>query len=302
VAKLERLLNLTAALLNTSRPLGIDDIWERVPGYPENRASFRRAFERDKDDLRDMGIPIRLEPLPHTQPPAEGYRIPPEEYYLDDPGFEADELAALHLAASMFRLDGAVSDRAMWKLGVTPDESGAPDEFATLPTDPNLAPLFEAVNRHRTVGFSYRGEDRTMDPLRLDFRRGRWYVTGFDHDRDAERNFRLDRISGTVSLGESAPDRGREDQDRPFEPWRFGDEERVDAKVLVDAGHAQEAASQVSSDAVAWNSDGSAVLTLAVTNTDAFRSFVLSFLEHAEVLAPPELRSGVIEWLEEIRA
>ncbi len=301
MAKLERLLNLTAALLNTSRPLDLDDIYERVPGYPENRQSYRRAFERDKDDLRDMGIPIVLEAIPQRQPPLEGYRIPPEEYYLDDPGFEPDELAALHLAASMFRLEGEGSDQAMWKLGASPGTQTT-EEMARLPDDPNLAPLWDAVKRERAVTFSYKEEERHVDPLRLDFRRGRWYITGFDRDRSAERNFRLDRIDGRVAVSNDNqhPDAAQTRSHRPFEPWRFGDEAPVEAELLVDAGQAQLAASQVDQSAAEWRDDGSVVLRLAVTNRDAFRSFVLSFLEHAEVLAPPELRTMMIDWLETI--
>src|SRR5687767_4361014 len=104
--KLERLLNLTAALLETPRPLPAAEIAKRVYGYPEEKTAFRRAFERDKEDLREMGVPIALTEISGTDPPEIGYRIPKDEYYLRDPGLEADELAALHLAASTVRLDG----------------------------------------------------------------------------------------------------------------------------------------------------------------------------------------------------
>ena len=70
MAKLERLLNLTAALLETERPLTADDIHKRIEGYPPAHASFHRAFERDKDDLREMGIPISLIAIPGSDPPG----------------------------------------------------------------------------------------------------------------------------------------------------------------------------------------------------------------------------------------
>ena len=95
VNKLERLMNLTAALLATERPLSREELHTRVPGYPEETSSYRRAFERDKNELRQMAVPLSVEPVPGTDPPVEGYRIPPDEYYLRDPGLEADELAAL---------------------------------------------------------------------------------------------------------------------------------------------------------------------------------------------------------------
>ena len=115
-AKVERLLNLSAALLAAERPLTAVEIRRRVPGYPEDHSSFRRAFERDKDDLRQMGIPLRLLPVEVEGTMTEGYRIPPEQYALRDPGLEADELAALHFAVHAVRLEGVSSADALQTL------------------------------------------------------------------------------------------------------------------------------------------------------------------------------------------
>ena len=118
--KLERLMNLTAALLDTRVPLTAEALRERVGGYPDDRVAFRRSFERDKDDLREMGIPIRIEEIPDSLPRAEGYLIRNDEYYLRDPGLTADELAALHLATAAVRIDGVQGLGGLWKLGGTP--------------------------------------------------------------------------------------------------------------------------------------------------------------------------------------
>src|SRR3954452_13223276 len=125
--KLERLLNLTAALLETARPLSAAEIAKRVYGYPEEKSAFRRTFERDKDDLREMGIPLVLTEIEGTDPPETGYRIPKDQYYLRDPGLEPDELAALQLAASTVRLDGIEGVGGLWKLGGQPADHVAPD-------------------------------------------------------------------------------------------------------------------------------------------------------------------------------
>src|SRR5215207_2600594 len=112
--RLERLLNLTAALLDASVPLTIDQIRERVPGYPADAGeTFRRAFERDKESLRHMGIPLRTEDIPGTDPPAPGYRIRRDEYALADPGLGPDELAALNLAITTVQVDGLSSGDAI---------------------------------------------------------------------------------------------------------------------------------------------------------------------------------------------
>src|SRR3979411_824602 len=133
--KLERLLNLTAALLETARPLSAAEVAQRVYGYPEEKSAFRRTFERDKDDLREMGIPLVLSALTGRDPPEAGYRIPKDQYYLRDPGLEPDELAALHLAASTVRLDGIEGAGGLWKLG------GQPATAATTDAGPQGTPI-----------------------------------------------------------------------------------------------------------------------------------------------------------------
>lgn len=304
--KLERLLNLIAALLETPRAMSAEEIHQKVPGYPEDSGpTFRRAFERDKDDLREMGVPLRMETVPGSDPPLTGYRIPRDEYYLRDPGLEPDELAALNLAATAVHLDGAHGLGGLWKLGgVEADAAPAEGEVAPLgqlPIDAHLATAFQAVAERRVVRFGYRGEERTVDPYRLDFQLGRWYLTGFDHLRGEERNFRFDRIEGELTAG--AP--------RSFErpegvvpgversAWQMGEGEPVVAELLVDADQAALARHELGSSAVAEEQpDGAVRFSVPVTNRAGFRSMVLGYLDHAEVLGPPDLRAELVAWLE----
>lgn len=303
--KLERLLNLIAALLETARAMSAEEIHERVPGYPDQvGAAFRRAFERDKDDLREMGVPLRVETVPGSDPPLTGYRIPRDEYYLRDPGLEPDELAALNLAATAVHLDGAHGLGGLWKLGGmeavrVADADVAP--LGQLPTDANLASAFQAVAERRVVQFAYRGEERTVDPYRLDFQLGRWYLTGFDHLRGEERNFRFDRIEGTLTAGAprsfERPDGAVPGVERAA--WQLGEGEPVVAELLVDADQAALARHELGSSTVAEERpDGSVVFSVPVTNRSGFRSLVLGYLDHAEVLGPDDLRAELVAWLE----
>ena len=304
--KLERLLNLTMTLLQTPRPLTAAQIRERIPGYPDSDLAFRRAFERDKESLRQMGVPISVEPITHTDPPADGYRIREADYYLRDPGFEPDELAALHLAASTVRLDSAHGIEGLWKLGsatdVDADVVGPPtaEPVAALPGDPNLGPLFNAVAERRPAGFRYNERDRVVEAFRLDFQRGRWYLTGHDRDKGEERNFRVDRIEGEVTLGDARSFERPHTAVRggPAQPWQFGEGEPITAHLLVDRDLAGWVRGHLGEDAaVEERPDGSVVFRVEVTTWPAFRSFVLTFLEHAEILSPPELRRQMIDWL-----
>ena len=301
--RLERLINLVAALLDAERPLTADELHQRLPGYAATETAFRRAFERDKDVLREMGVPLVLEAIDPMQPGLEGYRIPKDEYYLEDPGLEPDELAALHLAASAVELEGTGGVEALWKLGGWVAEEGPPPATAALPGAVHLSPAFAAISRRQPVTFIYRGEERRVDPWRLAFRNGHWYLLGRDHDRDGERNFRLDRVDSEIVPDETAapfvPPGGAS---APASPWQMGDEAPVRARLAVDADHAGWAVGQVGADAVESRADdGSVVLGVTVTNRSAFRSFVLGFLDHAEVLDPPELRDELTAWLERLR-
>ena len=304
--RLERLLNLVAALLDADQPLSRAAISERVPGYGEG-PSARRAFERDKDALRAMGIPIVVEPLHGSgSEVGEGYRIPREQYQLADPGLAPDELAALHLAVSTVRLGAAAGTEplgeagvAIWKLGGATGDPQPGGPVAALPGSEHLPALFAAVAERRTVQFGYRGEERVVDPFRLSFTNGHWYLSGHDHHRGQERNFRLDRLA---SGPRSGPPGGFAKPSRasgpPPAPWRMGDEEETEALLLVDGDQSVWAVARLGEEAVRERRpDGSVVVGVSVTNRDAFRSFALGFLDHAEVLGPPELRRYMVDWL-----
>src|ERR1700712_1693703 len=103
--KLERLLNLTLCLMATSRYLTVREIAELVEGYEagetaDSEIAFRRMFERDKEELRDLGVPLETG-TPRSYDEEVGYRIPRRDYALPDLHLDADEAAALRLAAPL---------------------------------------------------------------------------------------------------------------------------------------------------------------------------------------------------------
>ncbi|HVX18016.1 MAG TPA: WYL domain-containing protein [Acidimicrobiales bacterium] len=309
VDKFERLMNLTAILLDAEHPLTWTDLRHRLEGYPDDAASARRQFERDKDDLRELGVPLRIESVAVGRRTIDGYRILKDEYYLPDPGLTREELAALHLATSLVRLEGLRGLEALWKLGGTVAEDGTGDATAAvqpLVADPAVVTLFGAIRARQAVAFRYHDTDREVEPHRLVNDSGRWYVTGFDRSRDADRVFRLDRVEGEARLvGEpGAFERPADGGVAPaLEPWLVGEGSAMEARFAVDAAEAPLAVQQLGPEAVeTTRPDGSVVLRMEVRNPDGFRSFVLGFLEHAEVLSPPELRAAVADWLREIEA
>ena len=292
--KLERLLNLTAALLHAEVPLTAEELRDRVGGYPDAKATFRRAFERDKDDLRSMGMPLRVEPVPGVDPPVDGYRLVRDEYAGTELAFEADELAALHLATSLVRLDG--DDTALVKLGAAGGNAPT-DSVGRVPFNDTLATMIGAAVDRRALSFTYNDVERIVEPWKLSFTRGHWYLSGFDRLRQDQRLYRVDRIEGDVSLsGPAEAPVGDVNEPIDLRGWELGDGPAVEATIVVDADQAAYARHILGD--VVEQPDGSVTATLDVRNIDAFRSFVLSFLEHAEILEPADLRNNFVAWME----
>ena len=189
------------------------------------------------------------------------------------------------------------------KLGGLADEAVAP--IASLPIAPALATLFEGFRARAVVRFTHRDRVRTLEPWGLSSKRGHWYVVGFDRDRNAVRAFRADRIDGDVEVGDpdafEVPESFRPDDHVESRAWLLGDDPAVTVRVRVDAPHADAMIAELGSDASVDESDddpGSVVVEVAVTNRAAFRSFVLGFVEHAEVLEPADVRADIVHWLE----
>jgi proteasome accessory factor B len=306
VDRLERLVNLTATLLDTRRPLTLDELSERVePRYPDDKVARRRQFERDKETLRELGVPIRVETVDGFGA-DQAYRIHPDEYYLPALSLSEPELAALHVAVTAVRLEGDAGREGLAKLGGLTGE-GADTAVAQLDVSPGLAVLFDAVRRHATVTFSHRGAPRRLDPYGVVLRFGHWYVVGHDRDRDAPRAFRVDRIDDEPELGPDdafTPPPGIDPADYVrADPMTYGEDQPVDAHVLVDAPRAGWVVEQLGDEAVVERrADGAVVVALPVVNRAAFRTWVIDLLDFAEVLAPPELRADMVAWLDALAA
>jgi predicted DNA-binding transcriptional regulator YafY len=302
--RLERLVNLTATLLDTRRPITLDEIAERIePGYPDDKVARRRQFERDKETLRELGIPITVE-TPDGYGSDQAYRIRADDYYLPDFALTEAELAALHVAVTAVRLEGDDARDALQKLGgITGAAADTP--LADVRVARELAPLFQAVSAHTPVAFGYRGERRSLHPYGVVLRWGHWYVVGEDQDRDAPRAFRVDRIEGELELGAPGtfdPPTGVDPGELVrADPLTYGEDQPLEARVLVDPPRAAWVVDQLGEASVVERTpDGGVVVALPVVNRAAFRTWVLNLLDHAEVLGPPELRDDMTRWLDAI--
>lgn len=212
IAPAERLLNLVIALVHTPGRMTKEQIRRTVAGYADAASddAFERMFERDKDTLRDLGIPVTtVTAVGHGD--DIGYRVDQDAYALPPVELTSAELAALSLAAEFWQ-DRSVrteTSRALTKLRAVGDDGASTELVSGLSPAVRAAggafrPLLDAVQDRNRVRFTYRaantGEvrDRLVEPWRLVARRGGWILVGRDVDRGASRSYRLSRIEGRV--------------------------------------------------------------------------------------------------------
>jgi proteasome accessory factor B len=310
-AKTERLLNLVIALLATRQPLSRARIREAVPDYQDGSdEAFERMFERDKDELRVLGIPLRTEPLDPFFDDEVGYRIDEREYALPQVDLEPDELAVVGLAArawSQASLAGPAA-QALRKLdatGLVRDEASVSGIEPLLHTrEAAFEPVRDAVLSRTRLTFDYRGgggagvTSRRVEPWGLTSWHGRWYLTAHDLDRDAPRVFRLDRVVGTPrTAGRASAFTVPQDHDATAMIRRtYGDDAGTAAtrvRLLVRAG----AASSLRRRGRVEPGDGDAgwdAVELEVGNVGALVQEICAAGPDVRVAAPPEVRDAVV--------
>jgi proteasome accessory factor B len=304
---LERLVNLVALLLEARRPKTFEEIRTVMPAYQqEDVASAKRMFERDKDTLRDVGVPIEVAPTDVWET-EQGYRIPKDRYYLPEIGFTPDEVWALFVAAHASG-DDAEAELAFWKLATGVDTTllsaivDRPVAPGANASGPHLGGIADALSRRRAVRFRYRPSQgkpgqREVDPYSLVFRSGQWYLVGRDRSKDEVRSYRLSRVTGPIKeVGQAGLPPEGFDASRHLRagPWGLGDPEAT-ARVAFSPAVAWWAVPSVpGARVVERRPDGWVEADVPASRTDAFASWVLSFGPDARVRSPSALRDEVV--------
>ncbi len=308
--KTERLLNLVICLLATRQFISKDQIRTAVPQYADCRTddAFERMFERDKEEVREMGIPLETGSNSAWFEDELGYRVDRAAYALPETSFEPDELAVLGLASRVWQqatLAGPAS-RALLKLkaaGVEPDESSLVGiEPRVRTSEPAFEPIYAAVRDRRPVSFAYRtsrsGElaERHLEPWGIVSWHGRWYAVGHDRDRDATRVFRLSRVAGPVTpLGEPGevvvPDKV---DFRAQVAALAEDQPRADATVRARTGAGVALRRRASKEVPG---EGWDELVVPFGDTESLAQEIAGYGAAVVALDPPELRDAVVRRL-----
>lgn len=315
----ERLFSLVLALLSTEAGLTKHEILSTVQGYRQrfsaagDNANLERQFERDKDDIRELGVPLETVEAPGQAGNNQNlrYRIPRGAYELpSDVRFSSEETTLLHLAAMVWR-EGSLSKesrRAMLKLrslGLVPDEPVLGYAPHVRIRDAAFEPLNTALQKNVAVSFSYLkpGQTdagaRTVEPLALFQHAGRWHLYSRLPGSDVTKTFLLRRIVSDVIL-----------TNRAFTPPP-GDQAAVGLAGLLEVWNSLSAVIEVTpgSDAETrllkrrgTTADDSGLLTVHFADLDILADELASFGPEVLVRSPPQLRSAVRERLSRVVA
>jgi proteasome accessory factor B len=315
----ERLFSLVLALLATDSGLTKNEILSTVQGYSQkyshsgDNANLERQFERDKDDIRELGVPLETIDSPGQAGNNQNlrYRIPRGAYELPaDISFSPEETALLNLAAMVWR-EGSISGesrRAIMKLrslGVSTTEPVLSYAPRLRVRDAAFEPLSAALEKRQLVRFAYlkpgdaEARARTVAPLALVQHQGRWHLYADDSEGGGTRTFLLRRIVSQITpLATTFPAPPADTKDRALleleDVWN-----RNTALVEVEPG--TDAATRLRrrrGSSVA----ASGALELHYSDPNIFADELAGFGPEAVVISPPELRDAVRSRLERTAA
>ena len=202
--KTERLINLTLALLASKRYLSKAEILRNIPGYEGSPETKERMFERDKDDLRSLGIQIDVNNFDPLFEDEQGYLIKSDSFQFAENEFTKEELLLLTMAANLWHDSAVETDSQNALLKIQSLSGPVENDMTTTPTLritedwQLLVSIFTAVQNKQILEFNYRGKKRQVNPYGLYSSNGFWYLIAFEIN--VIKSFKLVRIEGEVDL------------------------------------------------------------------------------------------------------
>jgi proteasome accessory factor B len=200
--KTERLINLTLALLSSKRYLTKSEIFNNVAGYSGSPETMERMFERDKDELRNLGIRIEVRALDPLFEDDQGYLIDSDTFQINPNDFSQEEIFLLTMAANLWHGSALQKDSkaALLKIqsldGLVATNTVASPVIEDNEDSKKLLLIFDAVQRFITLEFEYKGTIRQVEPYGIYTRRGFWYLAA--QENDIVKSFKVVRIGQQI--------------------------------------------------------------------------------------------------------
>jgi proteasome accessory factor B len=298
---------LVIALLATKRYLTKSEIFRTIEGYEGAADSMERMFERDKDELRGLGIEIEVSALDPLFDDEVGYRIRSENFVMGRNGFTANEIAYMSLAAQVWKnatLDD-VAQRAMRKLSglAKPADISEIPAFAPIVLNAPifLSELLECISQRKTVEFTYVDTEmnsvvRNVNVYSYFSLKGFWYFSGFDLEKSDIRTFRCDRISGNLLISKKS--NSYNIPDGYVSDVNFTDLGEIqNAKLKVRQGRGSQLRNNASRIELGEEFD---LIELPFASEDDLIALILWHLDDVLVISPESLKNSLISSLKDL--
>jgi proteasome accessory factor B len=308
-AKTERLVNLTMALLASRRYMKKSEIFQKVAGYSGSAETKERMFERDKDDLRNLGIEIEVASQDPLFEDEAGYRIKPESYRFPLKAISESEKSILATALALWESSGfeKVASEASRRLlsGNHIGESALPSVISPVElVEESLNEIAKALASRSSIEFQYQKQDsrnsenRRVCPMGLSTWHGAWYLVGEDLNRKDIRAFKLSRIVSQISINKK---REMYEIPKDFSVTDYLvmlNREFVDVEWLVRKGRAQLLRSNLNSER-SFDEEWDLIHTKEESLESALEKALWLF-DSVILVKPIELRDQVMDRLEEL--
>lgn len=298
--KTERLINLTLGLLSTKRYLTKNEIFRSIAGYEGSPETMERMFERDKDELRSMGIEIEVGQIDPLFEDEIGYLIRSSSIQIQPNDFSKEELLLMTMAANLWQRSAFsdISKNALLKVSSVDGDIGLNNLALSIIDDQvdnhAFQEIISAISNRRHIAFKYRNKDRIVAPLAIKAKDGFWYLIGKDAD-DVIKTFKLIRFQSKIS---AKPELGNFTYPESFDLAQFIDnqlvvEDRV-ARVKIRENRVNALRNRGE---MIESHDGWDILQIVFDDVDIFTKEILWFAEDAIVISPEDLRAEVIDRL-----
>jgi predicted DNA-binding transcriptional regulator YafY len=305
VDPLERVLNLFTLLHRSTHPLSREQIvGEMAKGmtpYPEADDAQRQLFGSDKNTIvRDLGIQVRQTVAQGDEAGQTKYWISEEDMCVPELDLTNDELSVLSLALASIHHSVPEASEAMMKLeGMNPQRS-AVDFNVQVPLI--VVRLTEMIQRRQIAHLVINGAPIVVDPSRLLFDKGTWYLIAMVDGEKKLRAIKCSHIGPDFSIvdGEVSSTKKNLSNRELRKLVHNVEDDDVEAQVLVD-GHVAGISW--------WDSrvretealpDGKLRITVQVDDPARLRGWVLGFGTHAVIESPESLREDFVQWLEKL--
>lgn len=301
--KTERLLNLVIALLGTRSYMKKSQILKEIPGYSGSIEARERMFERDKEELRKIGIPIEVSSLDPLFDDEQGYRIVRSEYGFQLGNLSSEEYLVIKAALQLMRSKVESKENRALKRRILA-ASSAPELIGEsivneirhgmdLP-DGRVIEVFLAIRERRRIAFSYQGEavgpviTRVISPRAIGRKNGEWFVIGFDHERNGIRTFNLFQILGKMEPSEGDFNEGAFDLSKEF----AGVHQQL-FEVVVRVANQYTPFFELEGGNVIKEGEDLSEISFQTPNTERLLRILLSLSPQFEVLSPETVRGDL---------